>query len=262
MPLSPQEKKLLAQALYPAGSKATIARVLKVLSEPDADISTIVNRFRDLDNASLRKALGETAKLLEVLEQSGGLTNPLGGGSPTPKTVSAGKKTHVAPAQGPKKRGIPPPHRPSPAAMERYERDLKRARIYIDGSSKGNPGPMAAGIVIVSDPEGETILEEGLSLGRGTNNVAEYRGLLRAIQWAKRLRLEEVSVFSDSQLMVNQFSGQFKLKNEVLRELCSEAREKASQFRRFNLKYIARTQNKRADQLANWAVVQEGTATP
>ncbi|MFH0795395.1 MAG: reverse transcriptase-like protein [bacterium] len=262
MPLTPQEKKLLALALYPTGSKASISKVLKVLSDPDADISTIVHRFPDLDNAALRRALGQTAKLLEVLEQSGGLANPLGGGSPVPSAAKLGKKTLVPPAQGPKKRGIAPPHRPSPAAMERYERELKKARIYIDGSSKGNPGPMAAGIVIVSDPEGDTVLEEGLSLGRGTNNVAEYRGLLRALQWAKRLNLEEVTVFSDSQLMVNQFSGQYKLKNEVLRDLCNQARERAGQFHRFDLKFILRTQNKRADQLANWAGEQEESATP
>ena len=95
--------------------------------------------------------------------------------------------------------------------------------IHIDGGSRGNPGPAAAGIVVADQVSGAPIHEAGYFLGTATNNVAEYRGLLRALDIAGRVGAEQITVHTDSQLMARQINGQYKVKSAKLRPLVEQA---------------------------------------
>ena len=123
-------------------------------------------------------------------------------------------------------------------------------RASIDGAARGNPGPAGAGVFV--EAEGARAAEELFEpLGTTTNNVAEYRALLLALQRADEVGAQEVEIFSDSRLLVEQVNGNFKIKAEHLKPMVHQAILLAKRFRRFRLTHIPREQNKRADRLAN-----------
>src|SRR5688572_14643883 len=105
-------------------------------------------------------------------------------------------------------------------------------RLYADGASRGNPGPSAAGFVL-DDPAGNPVASAGLALGRATNNVAEYRALLEGLAHARGLGVERLEVRMDSELVVRQMRGEYKVKSPGLRPLYEEARRLAQSFRSF-----------------------------
>ena len=123
-------------------------------------------------------------------------------------------------------------------------------RAHIDGAARGNPGPAGAGVFIEAEEDrpAEELFE---SLGRATNNVAEYRALLLALRRAKELGAEIVEVLSDSLLLVQQVNGVFKVKAPHLIPIVSDAVRRAKGFRRFSIRHVPREQNKKADRLAN-----------
>jgi ribonuclease HI len=125
--------------------------------------------------------------------------------------------------------------------------------IYIDGASRGNPGPAGVGVVIFG-PEGETLTEEHLYIGEATNNVAEYRALLLALQKAREMGATKVQVFTDSELLFRQMEGVYRVRNSKLIALFRGAISLSKEFQRFKLQHILRSENKRADLLANLAV--------
>ena len=127
-----------------------------------------------------------------------------------------------------------------------------RFEIFIDGSSRGNPGESGCGIVI-RDADGVVLLEEGYYLGKMTNNSAEYNALLIALEEALVLRAEAVNVYSDSELLVRQMNGQYRVKNAHLRGLYARAKRLADSFGDFEIKHINREQNNLADGLAQRA---------
>jgi ribonuclease HI len=123
-------------------------------------------------------------------------------------------------------------------------------RAYIDGAARGNPGPAGAGVYV--PPQGDHPEEELFEpLGRQTNNVAEYRGLLLALTRAEELGANEVEILSDSLLLVEQVNGRYRTKAENLKPLVEEAVRRAKRFRRFSLQHVPREKNARADRLAN-----------
>ena len=124
--------------------------------------------------------------------------------------------------------------------------------IYIDGSVEGNPGPGAIGVVVLNG-QGEVVEAWGEAIGQATNNQAEYRALLAALERARRLGASAVTVRSDSQLLVRQFSGEYRVRDEKLRPLHARARALAGRFRGFRLEHIPREENRAADRLANRA---------
>jgi ribonuclease HI len=125
-----------------------------------------------------------------------------------------------------------------------------RFRAQIDGAARGNPGPAGAGVHIeAEDDRPEEELFE--SLGKATNNVAEYRALLLALQRAKELEADTVEILSDSLLLVQQVNGVFKVKAPHLIPIVSDAIRRAKGFRRFSIRHVPREQNKKADRLAN-----------
>ncbi len=120
----------------------------------------------------------------------------------------------------------------------------------IDGASLGNPGASGLGVVL-QDSQGKILAEHSESLGRGTNNRAEYLALMRSVELAEELGADELEVRSDSQLVVSQINGLFKIKNRELQALVREIRGKikASQLK-FSIVHIPRESNKLADKLA------------
>ncbi len=126
--------------------------------------------------------------------------------------------------------------------------------IHTDGASRGNPGAAAYAYVICRDRE--TLLEEAGCLGQMTNNQAEYTALVRALEHALELGPEHgVHVYSDSELMVKQMRGEYRVKNEELRDLYAQAKELAQRFQgHVTFRHVPRSQNKRADALCNEAL--------
>lgn len=123
-------------------------------------------------------------------------------------------------------------------------------RAFIDGAARGNPGPAGAGVFV--EPEhGRPALEFYEPLGSTTNNVAEYRALLLALERAEYAGADEVEIRSDSRLLVEQLRGNFKIRAEHLKPLLAESIIRAKRFRSFSISYIPRDQNGKADRLAN-----------
>ena len=124
----------------------------------------------------------------------------------------------------------------------------------IDGASRGNPGPAAAGWVIRDASDSQVLVEEGLCLGTETNNRAEYFALLFALEDAVLLRAAELLVRSDSELLVKQMAGEYRVKNRDLKPLFTRAKRLASAFKRFRMEHVPRAQNTDADRVANEAL--------
>jgi ribonuclease HI len=125
--------------------------------------------------------------------------------------------------------------------------------VHIDGGSRGNPGPAGFG-VRVSQPDGTLVTEISESIGTATNNVAEYRGLLAALEWAVAHGQTDVIVHSDSELLVKQMRGEYRVKHPGLQPLHAEARRLVAQLGHVRFVHVRREHNTRADQLANQAM--------
>jgi ribonuclease HI len=124
---------------------------------------------------------------------------------------------------------------------------------HCDGGSRGNPGPSGYGAVI-EDPQGRVVAELNQFLGIQTNNYAEYRGLLAVLIWAVEHHASRLRVISDSELMVNQMKGRYKVASPVLRPLWEEAKRMTRQLDGFEMRHTLRGGNKEADRLANEAM--------
>lgn len=125
--------------------------------------------------------------------------------------------------------------------------------LFTDGGSRGNPGPAGAGFVM-KDSQGGTILSRGIFLGQTTNNVAEYTAVLKGLAAAKEMQAESVRLFSDSQLLVRQLNGQYKVKSDNLKQLYTDSMELLASFKSWQAIHIPREQNAEADAMANRAM--------
>jgi len=139
------------------------------------------------------------------------------------------------------------------------EDDAPRTAItaYIDGGARGNPGPAGYGVHI-EDAEGKTVAELSEYLGRQTNNVAEYSGLIAALDYAVKHGHAALKVVSDSELLVKQLQGSYKVKSPDLKPLYEQARALIRKLGHFEVRHVLRAQNKHADRLAN-AAMDKGT---
>lgn len=124
--------------------------------------------------------------------------------------------------------------------------------LFCDGASRGNPGPGAFGYVLFED--GEIVFSQGQKMGTVTNNVAEYEGLLRGLEKSLELGAAEISIKSDSQLLVRQLLGQYKVKAPHIIPLVQKAKGLLSQFKKVEIVHIPREENKIADALCNQAL--------
>ena len=131
-----------------------------------------------------------------------------------------------------------------------------KAKLSTDGGARGNPGPAAFGYVL--EAENGTVLDaRGEPIGVATNNVAEYRALIAGLEKAVELGIDELEVASDSELLVRQMTGEYKVKNETLRELNDEADALARKLRRVRYTAVRREHNELADRLVNEALDAE-----
>jgi ribonuclease HI len=121
--------------------------------------------------------------------------------------------------------------------------------LYIDGAARGNPGPAAFAYVIERD--GDTAIEHAACLGHMTNNVAEYTALVRALERADQLGGKRLMIFSDSELLVKQMTGEYRVKNEDLRVLYEQAKRLCRRFDAVTIRHVPRSANSRADALCN-----------
>ena len=128
-----------------------------------------------------------------------------------------------------------------------------KARLFTDGGARGNPGPAALGYVLEGD-DGTTLAAHGEAIGVATNNVAEYRALLAGLARAGELGIDELEVVSDSELLVKQMRGEYRVKNAALRELCVEAGRLARRIGRVTYTSVRREHNELADRLVNEAL--------
>jgi ribonuclease HI len=126
-------------------------------------------------------------------------------------------------------------------------------RANIDGGSRGNPGPASYGVVI-RDPRGEIVAKLKKYIGRMTNNVAEYYGLIAALDYAQSHGVRTLRIESDSELLVKQMRGLYKVKSEDLRPLFERAHKMSQTFESFRIDHVYREQNREADALANEAL--------
>ena len=129
----------------------------------------------------------------------------------------------------------------------------ERLIIYTDGASSGNPGPSAIGAVI-KDGQGRVISRISRRIGHATNNQAEYRAVIAALEEATRLGAGEVEIRSDSELVVKQLKGRYRVKKATLRPLYQKVVQLIGSLETFNITHIPRTQNREADKLANKAL--------
>ena len=128
-----------------------------------------------------------------------------------------------------------------------------KARLSTDGGARGNPGPAAYGYVLEAD-DGTVLAAHGEKIGIATNNVAEYRALIAGLEKALELSVPELEVVSDSELLVKQMTGEYRVKNDTLRELSLEAMRLARKIGKVTYTAVRREHNELADRLVNEAL--------
>ena len=129
----------------------------------------------------------------------------------------------------------------------------KEISLFVDGASRGNPGPAGIGVVL-RDGGNRTFKEFGKFIGETTNNVAEYTALICGLQEALIQKVERISVYTDSELLARQLQGKYKVKEPRLKALHQQARYLIQGFHRFGIHHLPREENRRADKLANQAI--------
>jgi ribonuclease HI len=156
----------------------------------------------------------------------------------------------------------------TPEALQELFReaaDLYRAqeagfwRLYCDGASRGNPGPAGAGIVL-HDPHGRLQVNTGRYLGETTNNVAEYQALLLGLAEARKIKVQKIRILADSELMVKQLTGRYRVKSPHLIPLWQEAVNALKEFDAWAIAHVPREENHLADEAANRAIDQNAAA--
>jgi ribonuclease HI len=131
--------------------------------------------------------------------------------------------------------------------------DRAKLVLHVDGGARGNPGPAAIGVV-VSDPDGELVTTVAETIGESTNNVAEYRALLRGLELAAQHGAREVELINDSELIARQLTGAYKVKHPDMRELHGQAMAALRGFATWSILTVPRAQNAQADALVNEAL--------
>ena len=162
-------------------------------------------------------------------------------GSPARKPARRRKKASASEPP------LPPPPTKSPFGS------AETAVVHADGASRGNPGPASYGCVYL-DGDGRPAFGEAAAIGRATNNVAEYRGCLAALHRLAGWKVRRAVVRLDSQLVVRQLEGRYRVKDATLRGWYAKVVEQARDFERIDFEYVPRAENSDADRMANWAL--------
>jgi len=151
-------------------------------------------------------------------------------------------------------RTLPPPKAARGAGPKRRSpAGVREAVLYVDGASRGNPGPSSIG-AILRLPSGEELFSMGKKIGRATNNVAEYRAVLEGIKLARELGVRALTVRLDSELVMKQLTGKYRIKSADLEPLAREIAGEIPAFARCSFEHVPRGENREADRLANEAL--------
>ena len=137
---------------------------------------------------------------------------------------------------------------------------MKKGKVFSDGGARGNPGPAAVGI-LVCNAQGEPVREHQETIGEATNNIAEYRAVIRGLELARELGFEEIEYFVDSELVARQLSGAYRIKTPHIKELVLQVKEKERKFKKVTYTQVPRTHEKirEADRLVNQALDLAGS---
>lgn len=257
MPKLPASLRKAAQAaLASAESSVPIYRLLDDLIENPKPLAALMEKH-DLSERDLRDILKNSGALLRLLEEM--LEAESSGATKTKKNKDAADgqgeaKSTDAPLAAPAEKKSAPitSGKPDPAALARIAQ-AKSVKIFTDGACSGNPGPMGIAYVML-DADGNTLWEEGRAIGVGTNNVAEYSALIMALKKAREFGKKAVICFSDSELMVKQIRGEYRVKTPGIVPLIREVQALRREFEKFQISHIRREQNSRADALASGAI--------
>jgi ribonuclease HI len=130
---------------------------------------------------------------------------------------------------------------------------MGKLTVNVDGGARGNPGPAAIGVVVRND-DGAVVEQVGETIGQATNNVAEYRALLRGIELAAAHGADEVELIGDSELIVRQIEGRYKVKHADMKELHAQAKAMLADFDGWSIRHVKRGENSDADALVNEAL--------
>ena len=257
MSISPTIKKLAQQALKIKNSQVPLHRVIDILATEHGDVSEAINRFRDIQEPELRRAFHYCAQLLREIETEAGLrpaweTAPTGTSAGKP-SATTGTSTGAG-VSGATTKPKTSKARFSPDELKSFEDTSVRgqvrvAKVYTDGASKGNPGDSGIGVAMFT-MDGRKIGQLAKAIGIGTNNQAEYAALLEALHMAKRLDVKVLNILSDSELMVKQMSGVYKIKNPDILQRTKEAMALVRGFEKVTFSYIGREHNTLADALS------------
>ena len=131
---------------------------------------------------------------------------------------------------------------------------LLKLYVHIDGGARGNPGEAGAGVVIHDADDNAVLFKGGFFLGETTNNVAEYQALIRALSLASKFGAQTVEIKSDSELLVRQMNGEYRVRSAGLKPLFDQARDLMKKFKKCAFQHIPREENKAADKLVNQAI--------
>jgi ribonuclease HI len=131
--------------------------------------------------------------------------------------------------------------------------DFEELHVHTDGAARGNPGPAAIGVVI-GTPDGRGVARFGLYIGETTNNYAEYTALVHALRLLSSFNLARLRVFSDSDLMVQQLKGNYRVKEPHLKSLYAQVTSMLGRYRDWHVDHVPREENREADELANQAL--------
>jgi ribonuclease HI len=132
---------------------------------------------------------------------------------------------------------------------------MKTGTLHTDGGARGNPGPAGIGWVLAI--AGQEVIKQGEYIGEATNNQAEYLALLAGLKQAAKEGVDSLECFLDSELVVKQLAGKYRVKNEGLKGLFQEAQELSKKFKKITFKHVRREKNKEADRLVNEAIDKE-----
>jgi len=237
-------KKQIRETLNLLPAEVRADKILLKLANHKAVVKMLSREFPQAEELDIRKALAKMAGLVAALDDWA--ASPAGAG----KKARAG--TFGEPGASDE---APPPVLNDPSVLAGHH----KVKVFVDGASKGNPGPASVGIVM-TDLENQPLYEEGLYVGETTNNAAEYQALIQALEILTGNGCPEAYFFSDSMLVVNQMMGLWKVKNPGLLPMVARAQALRRKLPRFQITYVPREQNRRADELANLAYKQAKNA--
>ncbi|MCX7765269.1 MAG: ribonuclease HI family protein [Candidatus Sumerlaeia bacterium] len=227
--LPPEILKLAKKALYVKDTKIPVSRLLDLLATPKGDVSKLMNYFPELNDRGLREAFHNCAELLKALQTY---------------ATKSGSTTHSQ-----EQIAISQSSYPSEEAKTLLKQ-AKRIKIFVDGTTYGNPGPSAFAF-IVKDVNDNILYKGGEFIGNATNNIVEARGIISALSWALQHGKDLVHLFSDSELIVKQINGEYKIRNPQLAGLHKQIYELMRKFSFCEVVQIERSLNKEADKLAD-----------